>query len=185
MKRTNSTTPGGLDLDTIRARAASATAAAGALRDRVASGDPTVNFAALASVEADERLTDLQLDAAERRAAQQRERDEAARLEADRVAVQLEWSVAHGPDADVEVRALLAAAVQAATAYVRATQRRAEELHDLATRAQALGFRVGTPHSHSPMPALGRAIVDAATEVLPRGMTARLRHISAHPVWDD
>ena len=47
MKRTNSTTPGGLDLDTVRARAASATAAAGALRDRVASGDPTVNFAAL------------------------------------------------------------------------------------------------------------------------------------------
>jgi len=150
VKRTNSTTPGGLDLDTIRARAASATAAAGALRDRVASGDPIVNFAALASVEADERLTDLQLDAAEQRAAQQRERDEAAQLEADRAAMQQEWAAAHAPDADAEVRTRMAAAVAAAITYIRAAQDRANYLEALAVRAQTLRFPRGRSAAAEP-----------------------------------
>lgn len=183
MKRTNSTTPGGLDLDTVRARAASATAAAGALRDRVASGDPTVNFAALASVEADERLTDLQLDAAEQRAAEQRERDEAAQLEAERAAMQQEWAAAHAPDADAEVRTRMAAAVAAAITYIRAAQDRANYLQALAVRAPTLGFRVDVAQPPSPLPPLGQAILAEATAVLPWAQTTANHGVRASSVW--
>jgi len=183
VKRTNSTTPGGLDLDTVRARAASATAAAGALRDRVASGDPTVNFAALASVEADERLTDLQLDAAEQRAAEQRERDEAAQLEAERAAMQQEWAAAHAPDADAEVRTRMAAAVAAAITYIRAAQDRANYLQALAVRAPTLGFRVDVAQPPSPLPPLGQAILAEATAVLPWAQTTANHGVRASSVW--
>jgi len=183
VKRTNSTTPGGLDLDTIRARAASATAAAGALRDRVASGDPIVNFAALASVEADERLTDLQLDAAEQRAAQQRERDEAAQLEADRAAMQQEWAAAHAPDADAEVRTRMAAAVAAAITYIRAAQDHTSYLQALTVRAQTLGFRVDVAQPPSPLPPLGQAILAEATAVLPWAQTTANHGVRASSVW--
>jgi len=113
-----------LDLAAIRRRTATATEAAQVLRDRAAAGDPTVHAPDLVTAEADERLAHLQLDAAEQRDAEQRERVAVARLEADRAAMQREWAAAHTPDVDAGVHALLAA-VDAAVVYIRAAQHRA------------------------------------------------------------
>ena len=105
---------GQLDLDVIRDRAVTATEAAQAFRDRAAAGDPAVNAAGLATAEAEERLAQLQLASAEQHDTEQRERDAAARLEAERVAMQREWAEAHTPDVEAGVHALLDAAVVAA-----------------------------------------------------------------------
>lgn len=151
-----------LDLNTIRDRAAAAAAAAQALRDRASAGDPTLDAAGLAAAEADERLTRLQLHAAEDRATAQREAEAVAQLIRDRAAMQEAWATAHAPAADAEVRALMAAAVDAAGVYLRAAGARRRELEDLTDRARSLGFRVDNPQLPNPLPVLGRAILTEA-----------------------
>jgi len=174
---------GQLDLDVIRDRAVTATEAAQGFRDRAAAGDPAVDVAGLATVEGEERLARLQLAAAERRDAEQRELDAAAQLEADRAAMQREWAAAHASDADADVRTRMAAAVAAAITYIRATQDRANYLQALAARAQALGFRVDVAQPPNPLPPLGQAILAEATAVLPWAQTTAHHGVRASSVW--
>lgn len=176
-------TAGQLDLDVIRDRAVTATEAAQAFRDRAAAGDPAVDAAGLATAEGEERLARLQLAAAEQRDAEQRERDEAVQLKADRAALQREWAAAHSPDADAEVRTRMAAAVTAAITYISAARDRANYLQALAVRARTLGFRVDVAQPPNPLPPLGQAILAEATAVLPWAQTTANHGVRASSVW--
>jgi hypothetical protein len=155
-----------LDLAELEQRSATTAATAARLRDRAAAGDPTVTADDLAAAEAAERLLALQLDAARHRAAEQAEHDQAAQLERDRAAMQRQWVEAQAPDPHVQQ--LLDDAVETAAAYIAAALHRADQLDQLAARAAALGFRVDRPgQRRSPIPDLGRRILDRARELTP------------------
>jgi hypothetical protein len=154
------------DLTEAEQSATATTATAQNLRDLVSAGDPNTTSADLAAAEADERAAALRLDTARQRAAEQRQVDDTARLERDRAAIQAEWQAAHARGADHEVQALMAAAADAALKYMRAFRARDNYLRELATRAQQLGFRVEHAIPPSPLPPLGRAIVEQARTVL-------------------
>jgi hypothetical protein len=167
-----------LPLDVAQRRADEATAAAQDLRDRAAAGEP-VQAADLAAAEADERLTNLQLAAARRRADAHAEHARVEQLERDRDRLRAEWDTEHSPDAGAEVQRLLDAAVDAAADYLRAAQTRHDHLVALADRAQQLGFAADRPPTRSPLHDLGPAIVNRARGCLPDHYT----HPLAHNIW--
>lgn len=173
------------NLETFREEATNATDAADAVRERVTAADSTVTAADLATAEASERLARLRLEAAEHAHVAQQQVEDEQRLQADRAAMQAEYAAAHAPGADADVEAALASAVEAALAYVTAARDRAEYLHDVSLRAQALGFDAPTPTFRSPLPALGNAIVAEVRNLLPLAHTFPVLDAVNDRIWGD
>jgi hypothetical protein len=155
-----------LVLAELEQRSATTAATAARLRDRAAAGDSTVTADDLAAAEAAERLLALQLDAARGRAAEQAEHDQAVQLERDRADLQQQWTDAHAHNP--RLQQLLDDATEAGAAYIAAALEHTEQLEQLAEQARTLGFRTDPPgQRRSPIPDLGRRILDRARELTP------------------